>query len=387
MSSGDDPQVEPEQGVRLNRKQKRAAKFGPAVQPATKPMPPPASIPLKWRWITGMRSIVEIASAKISTFNTYIAGKLKTTQQWIFNFEVGGLLFLGFTLMQIGESAAAIICWVILAFILIAKSLTWEGIKDREWGTRILKGVMTFGSLALCVVLITITSLRKPDTEPWSNLQKISQHPIEKPVTEKNLEEVAIYMECQFDHYPIKIPAGSTIHVIPLQPDLLRGNPNFRAAGIFRDVTATDTELTWPSKSDGSWPSKAEAMENLKKGTTGMPFVFKCSLSSFGKSTVEDISIPMLVRPMRANAKGNTYQVDFDPLISGAHFPFYVTNYCQDQVYVTWPDSLRVHVMGEDGNRSVPLKMIKRSWPGDFMIFMSSAFKWSSGQKCNWEWQ
>ena len=200
------------------------------------------------------------------------------------------------------------------------------------------------------------------------------------------LEQIAVYMECQWSHYPVTIPPTSTVHVLRLHPDFLKGNPSFRAEGIFHDFTAGDKALTWPSVSDGKWPSKAEAFEAMKKGIMQSPFLFKCDLKSFGKTTIEEVSIPMWVRPMEKDAKGRVYQIPFDPLTTGMDFPFYVVNYCSSQIYVTWPDTLRVHVLGEPDNRVVPLKMIKRDWPGDLMIFMPSAFKWSGIQNCDWGW-
>jgi hypothetical protein len=64
----------------------------------------------------------------------------------------------------------------ILGFILVAKALAWGGVKGRKELTPVLRFVFVVVALAVCVLLITITDLRKPDNEPWSNLQKLWLH-------------------------------------------------------------------------------------------------------------------------------------------------------------------------------------------------------------------
>lgn len=195
------------------------------------------------------------------------------------------------------------------------------------------------------------------------------------------LEPVAIYISCEWNHYPIKISAGSTLHVIRLYPPILSGNPTVSSLGIFDDIPApTDKDRTWPSKSDGQWLSGPELMK-----VAGAQVLFKCELSSYGRVPVEDILIPMTVA--NAENKRRVYQVVFDPLSSGGRFPFSVVNWCPTEIYVTWPEFITVHVLGEPAKRRVPLKIIKRDWPADLMLFPPSAFKWTGVQQCNWDWQ
>jgi hypothetical protein len=288
--------------------------------------------------------------------------------------------------MEIGEWALAIACWVLLGIILFCKAITWE-IRGRKGIGIFLRLFAAVGGIALSVLLIMITDLRKPVDEPWSNLQKIGSHKTasqQKAHVPEPVEPVAIYMACQFDHYPITIPAGTSIHLLRIYPDFLKEIPGFPTTGIFHDVTAGDKGMTWPSISDGSWPSKREISDNIKHGKFTAPFIFKCDLSSLGKTTVEDVSIPILVRPAKNNPKGLVYQIAFDPLPAGTHFVFYVVNYCEDEVVVNWPDNLYVHVLGEESRRKVPLKMIKRDWPSNLMLFYPPGFKWSVAQNCNW---
>jgi len=197
-------------------------------------------------------------------------------------------------------------------------------------------------------------------------------------------EPIAIYLECEPGMYPITIPRSSTVHFMRLHPDFLRAPyiANFRGVGVFFDVsTPPDKDLEWPTKSDGEWlPLKSES------GELRVPMIFKCDVGSYGRSTVEDISIPMVVQN-QSQTKGRAYPIQFDPLTPNAHFPFYVVNWCSTAaVVVIWPAQLTGRVVGEPEIRQAPLGIIKRSWPGELMVFESSPVKWSGVQKCDWGW-
>jgi hypothetical protein len=117
---------------------------------------------------------------RLQKFNQWIAEwftshGFNTSAHRVLGIELFGL---GFTLMQIGEWAAAVTCWVLLAFIGFAKALGWGRAGDVEASPAIMKFFAAAGTLALCVLLIAITTLRKPDTEPWSNLLKLRHKPV-----------------------------------------------------------------------------------------------------------------------------------------------------------------------------------------------------------------
>jgi hypothetical protein len=77
---------------------------------------------------------------------------------------------LGFTAMQIGEWLGAVCFWVLIASVGIARSLVPTKEKTR---TNVGVAFSVVGWSALAVLLITITTLHKPESEPWSNLQKL----------------------------------------------------------------------------------------------------------------------------------------------------------------------------------------------------------------------
>jgi hypothetical protein len=156
--------------------------MGP-VMPEMEPTPILPSPPSPSRIsvvIAKLRTMPSIAFARLGSFNTWIAAKLHTTRERIVQIELGGLFALGFTLMQIGEWAASVASWVLLACIFFAKALAWEGIEGQKGLTALLRFSGAFGAIAVCVLLVTITDLHKPDNEPWSNLQKLWPHKVEK---------------------------------------------------------------------------------------------------------------------------------------------------------------------------------------------------------------
>ena len=124
--------------------------------------------------------------AMFSSLLSYPWRRLQQLNQWIaelltargFNASarrvLGVELFgLGFTLMQIGEWALAVACWVLLGFLGLAKALRWGIFESDQKPPALVRFFSATGALVLCVLLITITVLRRPESEPWSNLVKL----------------------------------------------------------------------------------------------------------------------------------------------------------------------------------------------------------------------
>ncbi len=120
-------------------------------------------------------SLLSYPWRSLQKFNQWIADWLiargfSVSARRVLGVELFGL---GFTLMQIGEWALAIACWVLFGFFGFAKALGWgtdEGVRKPASFVRFFSAA---GALVLCVLLITITTLRKQENEPWSNLQKL----------------------------------------------------------------------------------------------------------------------------------------------------------------------------------------------------------------------
>lgn len=115
-----------------------------------------------------LRRVPGAILGQVRRFNNWSATKLRTTPWRVLQLEILGF---GLTMIQIGEYAVAITCWVILAILWVAKVYLADNTVHP------FRGVGTFIHAAfaviVCVLLITMTTLRKPEDEPWSNLQKI----------------------------------------------------------------------------------------------------------------------------------------------------------------------------------------------------------------------
>ena len=79
------------------------------------------------------------------------------------------------TLIQLGEYALAVGCWLILAIIWVSKAFAWKG----EWGrprrNTFLKVSNVILALVTCIVLITWTNIKRQD-DYWTALQKLWTH-------------------------------------------------------------------------------------------------------------------------------------------------------------------------------------------------------------------
>ncbi len=104
--------------------------------------------------------------------NEWLSSVTGIAPQWIASAEFGTLFFFGLGMMQIGEYAVAIACWVLLAFIAASRVLCWKGAVLRCFGF--------IAILFLCVLAITVTNLKRGE-EPWSNLQKLRHRELVVP--------------------------------------------------------------------------------------------------------------------------------------------------------------------------------------------------------------
>src|ERR1700723_3531763 len=121
----------------------------------------------------------------VRTVNEWIAEKFGTTTTRILQIEIGTFLALGLAMLSIEEYAAAVACFVLVAVVWIAKAL--DGIIERQPIIVFIQIVHAVFALIICVLLITITDVRKDD-KSWSNLirgkpETITNDNIEKYVS------------------------------------------------------------------------------------------------------------------------------------------------------------------------------------------------------------
>lgn len=203
---------------------------------------------------------------------------------------------------------------------------------------------------------------------------------------------ISFRLTCDMVGLPLHIAPASTIHVIRVHPAVLQSNPKFPDLGVFEDISSPpDTTLEWPSEktANGRWMTKEE-FEKSWQSTNFMPSVFsyKCSLTSYSSSTLDDIIAFLIVEtaPMKA---GYSYPIAFDPLMAGHSFQFYVINICSSggiPMMIHWNDLAKVRILGEQEMRLVPFRYEKRSIMNQIMFNMGpSRFLWNGMQDCQWD--
>ncbi|HWW13959.1 MAG TPA: hypothetical protein VN310_04790 [Candidatus Dormibacteraeota bacterium] len=302
--------------------------------------------------------------------------------------------------------ATVVICLVLAVHVIITVVKVWKAIKAQPLGHLVESPIYfpnnkkestyvpdprpKYFRLKLIVILVVSVSLLTLPPAMVKRYTPLAPKGEEAKPTSPPPPPISISMDCEFSYYPLTIPPNSTIHIMQLMPDIFEAAQRFSSIGmgVMHDVSTHDKPLNWPTKGDGVLLSQKEFMEEAKQGRIHTAFMYKCDLSTFGNSAIEDIAIPLYIGPNNKFLTGRTYPIAFDPLAPGAHFQFYMVNYCENQDLVArWTGTVNAHLVGEAQPRTLPLKIAKRATPGgDEMFFARSACKWAILHPCNWRW-
>jgi hypothetical protein len=139
------------------------------------PALPPKFPTLLNRLVERVRSRFRRVRTSLPRFNEYVAAQWGTSVRRIVQVELAGFAGLAFTMMQISEHLAAILCWLGLWFVWVTQAASWEGVANRAVSA-VLKTLYVLGVSALCILAIAIAVARR-GIEPWSNLQKLFPRP------------------------------------------------------------------------------------------------------------------------------------------------------------------------------------------------------------------
>ena len=135
--------------------------------PEVPPPSPPSRFSALIRAIRGQASwIVSKLLYYPTQFNDYVATRFKTTSWRVLQVEIAGA---GITAMQIGEWFFALLCFVTLLAIWVTRIARQA---QHPFGT-VGRFVHFAFAVIVCTLLIAVGALRKPENEPWSNLQKL----------------------------------------------------------------------------------------------------------------------------------------------------------------------------------------------------------------------
>ena len=194
---------------------------------------------------------------------------------------------------------------------------------------------------------------------------------------------VSIYLGCEWDHIPIRIPAASTIHVIRMHPGVL-----VSGYGAFENVSSPyDKAISWPSDRDGRWMTKKEAQAVISRGHIPTPYAFNCTIKNFSSVTLEMIELVLIVQT-EIN-KSHAVPIYFNPLTANDSFTFYLVNICSSgevPIDAQWSPQARLRVLGETKPRVVAINFEKTNFPNELMMFGgASAFLWNGMSNCQWK--
>jgi hypothetical protein len=200
----------------------------------------------------------------------------------------------------------------------------------------------------------------------------------------------ALYIGCGWDHIPITIQPGTSIHVMWLDPSILKGNPNIPFLGPFEDIAAPTGggSLKWPTDREGRWMNSREIEEAMKATKTiASPYAFRCTLNNYAV-TLDEITAELIVDT--SDGKRHTYDVHFNPSVLGHPFDFYMVNRCSSGTVpdaAQWGDAATVRILGEVDRRRIPLQFERRAFPSNLMVgFGASWFIWNDRKNgCSWD--
>jgi len=120
---------------------------------------------------------------RLRTFNAAVATKWKWREWQVLGAEIVALLTFGFTMIQVGEYAAAVLLWVFVAFVWLSIAPATAQEKPSSRWHRWIRALL---SIIVAMVLIIWTNLKRGD-DPWTNFSKLWKHsaPVSLPQKSK----------------------------------------------------------------------------------------------------------------------------------------------------------------------------------------------------------
>lgn len=193
---------------------------------------------------------------------------------------------------------------------------------------------------------------------------------------------------CMYTDFPMVVPRGTTVHILRVNPAILKRAPrNTNIAGLF-DVTA-------PVDHDRIWPSDKEAPampEHSLRGPvmSGNAPAMRCSITKRGNAAVDSVIVPLQFAGL-----GQTFNLLIDPLEPEDKFTFYLVNACYTDLqpdayffgsattlFANFPKTATLHVLGETNWRRVPVKLTFRENSPELIVLLPAYRHWQDLPPC-----
>lgn len=176
---------------------------------------------------------------------------------------------------------------------------------------------------------------------------------------------VSLWVDCDFQGFPMVIPSGQTIHVLIAHPRIIERNDL-----LFDFEASNDKNRMWPSKKE-AFPRPLNVGDRVHEAFGGE----KCTVEKYGDPIVDNIALPV-----KFAGYTHPYVVVVDPLDSSnfKSFTFYMVNGCAYRPMIGQISSTAsVHVLGEQGRETVTVNVPARKlyttiFLGDYSFFWAS---------------
>lgn len=184
--------------------------------------------------------------------------------------------------------------------------------------------------------------------------------------------ETAVFMECQMQNLPLKVPPRTQADVVLLaKPRIVR-----EKWGFYRIPNISNTEMPWPD------PKLVDAARKKHEFTMGIAFV--CRVSNHGVAPLLHIGIPIDL--WFGSESGEKNRIRYSPIISaldpGKPAEFYLVNTCDVPVIGIWQGKATAQIAGETERRDIPLRRTYASPMDQILPMLPSAANWAN-EPCN----
>jgi hypothetical protein len=143
--------------------------------PEMQGVPPPQRDSRIRNIMSALRRLFYDFAHKLQGFNDWVSKHLHFPA-WLsgqlVKLEIIGLLGAGTQMIQLEEYALAIAFWFVAALMWFAKAVSWNGLPDRTFARRTIKSFHALFVVAVFVLLVVWTDLKRGDNS-WTALQKL----------------------------------------------------------------------------------------------------------------------------------------------------------------------------------------------------------------------
>jgi len=217
------------------------------------------------------------------------------------------------------------------------------------------------------------------------------EYNLEHQALQPKMPNLSLFMDCNYQEFPVAIPAGSKILVLQAHPSTILKHIGLK-------------EIDAPADKSIKWPTEREVVplpllfRGRPEGLAGPNFMgLKCTLKKYG----DPIAVDTIVIKTTF-AKWGTYDLIADPLESQGEltdFSFYMLNYCYSEppaspqtydtgsveavvVLGTIEPTATLHVLGEPGRRQVRITIPFRNSLQPNFILPGSNHRWIGFPPC-----